>query len=335
MRKSTRQMLAVPLSALMSVGLVSGAEAKWSVHGGLDVSYTDNVFQFGAAVEQEFLDDPTLPSADDSRDQEDVIWTPSMDIRWTPEGAPLMPEVAVEVMGFIYTENPVFNHGDFRVQVRTPLSRSAWAKVRYHTEPDVFLQQTLEEHDGKQELVEERVTSHIGSLELGWRPADQWTLFLESRYGQRFFNDPFDHRDLELWTVGPEIEWRPVPDVSLALVYLFERGVADGRGDPRINDDTSYRAHIAEVIGTIPLVTDWSVTASYIFVAEDFTSSLPGDEKHFGRVDLAHQGHGRLRYQWNTQTAWLLDVRLTRRNSNFDEFSFQSTILTLGVNYHW
>ncbi len=86
--------------------------------------HTDHVFHFSSAFEQELLDDPTFPDPALLGKQDDVIWEPSVQALWSPSGSSRTPtELGFKALGFIYTDHPIFNHGDFRLHVRQRVSQ--------------------------------------------------------------------------------------------------------------------------------------------------------------------------------------------------------------------
>lgn len=89
----------------------------------------------------------------------------------------------MKAVGMVYTNKPIFNHGDFRAQLRQQLSDQTSVRLRYQAQPDVFLQENFEQRTGLHLIQDERVSSHIGSLELAQSFGQRWTVFVESRYG--------------------------------------------------------------------------------------------------------------------------------------------------------
>ena len=126
-------------------------------------------------------------------------------------------------------------------------------------------------------------------------------MMIESRFGVRLYNAPFAQRDTHLWTVGPELMYALSKHVKLFVGYLFERGLADGRGDRQFNDDVSYDAHLASVGLDTEVSKSLSLHVSYIYKHYLFTTDLTGDPEHFNRRDDSHQGNIELRYKVTDQ----------------------------------
>ena len=321
------------LTALASVALVMPAWAEWSLRGGSKVNYTDNVFTYSAVFERELLDDPTLPSPALVRKGGDVIWEPSLELSWSPRVGTRPLKIDVKAVGLVYTDKPIFNHGDFRFQLRQRLSEHNSVRLRYQTQPDVFIQENFERRTGAHLIKDMRVTSHIGSLEVARSLGEHWKFLIEGRYGVRLYNDPFAERDTRLWTIGPAIQWAIGLGMTVTVEYLYERGLADGRGDTRFNDDVSYKYHLAELAVTVPLPRSWELSLGYIYGRKRFTSELVGDTEHLGRRDMTHQGHAELSHTFNDRTSLMFGFRRTQRTSTNALFPFNSTLFSVGVEY--
>jgi hypothetical protein len=241
----------------------------------------------------------------------------------------------MKAVGMVYTDNPIFNHGDFRVQLRQQLLDQTSVRLRYQAQPDVFLQENFEQHTGLRLIQDERVSSHIGSLEFAQSFGQRWTIFVEGRYGARVYNDPFAQRDTRLWTIGPMIQWATAWGVTFTAEYLYERGLADGQGDTQLNDDVSYRYHLAELGMIVLLPRSWELSLSYIYGRKQFTTELAGDGEHFGRQDTSHQVHLELSHRFNERTSLLFGFRRTQRTSTNPLFPFNSTLVSAGVEYRF
>lgn len=105
------------------------------------VSYTDDVTNFSAARRLKFSEDPSQPTGL-PRQLSDVVWDPSLDVIRSSSSTLGPNELSINAHGFIYTNNPIFNHGDYRLQFKqeSPLTRrsssgtgmcptSSWAPI--------------------------------------------------------------------------------------------------------------------------------------------------------------------------------------------------------------
>ena len=69
------------------------------------------------------------------------------------------------------------------------------------------------------------------------------TAILYTRYGIRRYNEAFQQRNTNFWTVGTHFEWEVSDRIEAVLGYHFERGLAEGRKQPELRDDLSYINH--------------------------------------------------------------------------------------------
>jgi hypothetical protein len=291
------------------------------------------VTNFSAARRLKFSEDPSQPTGLPSQ-LSDVIWDPSLEVTRSSSSTLGPSELSIKAHGFIFTNNPIFNHGDYRVQFKQGLSPDTSLLLRYRNVPNLFLGPNFERRTGSSLIEEERVSSHTWRTELEHRMNESWRLTLIGRYGHRFYNDAFAERDTKFWTLGPQIQYAVTSLVSLTLGYLYERGLADGRGDTRYNDDVSYRFH-AILVGTDLLLTEaLSLHLGYIYRRKDFTSELPVDT-HFNRHDDIHQGTAEFHYRLNPATSLSASFQRTQRSSTAVTRDFNGTIYSLGGSYRF
>lgn len=328
--------VAIGLVACDLLLLMISVYADWSIQTDGKLAYTDHVFHFSSAFEQELLDDPTFPDPALLGKQDDVIWEPSVQARWSPSGNSRTPtEFGFKALGFIYTNHPILNHGDFRLHVRQRVSPTSSIWLQYQSEPNVFLRPNFESRTGRRTIQDERVSSHIGSFEFEQRLGERWAAMLESRFGVRLYNAPFAQRDTHFWTVGPELTYALSEHLKFFAGYLFERGLADGRGDRQFNDDVSYIAHLASVGLDTKVSHSLSVHLSYVYKRYLFTTDLVEDPDHFNRRDDSHQGNIELRYKVTDLATLLLGYKRTERSSTNPLFPYQSNVASFGLQYRF
>jgi hypothetical protein len=236
--------------------------------------------------------------------------------------------------GFLYTANPIFNHGDYRLQLKQGLSPDTAVMVRYRYVPDLFLGPNFERRTGDRLVEEERVTSHTGRIEVERRLSQRWSLTLIGRGGLRLYNEAFAERDTTFWTLGPNVSLHVSERISASLGYLFERGYADGAGDVRFNDDVSYRLHVVSASFDAGLTDGLSLHLLYLYRRKDFTSELSADT-HFNRHDDTHQGAAELRYVLTRAATLMFGAQRTQRTSTVETRSFQDTQVFLGAQYRF
>jgi len=166
------------------------------------VSYTDDVTNFSAARRLKFSEDPSQPTGLPSQ-LSDVIWDPSLEVIRSSSSTLGPSELSIKAQGFIFTNNPIFNHGDFRAQFKQSLSPDTSLLFRYRNVPNQFLGPNIEHRTGNNLIQEERVSSQTLRTELEHRVNEAWTLTLIGRYGLRSYNEAFAERDTKFWTLGP------------------------------------------------------------------------------------------------------------------------------------
>jgi hypothetical protein len=308
--------IAVGIWAVWSV-LCGPAEAEWSAIARQHVSYTTDAFQFSSARRLYLSEDPSLPTVVPLGEPEDVIWEPAVEVIRTGPTRLGPNELSVKAHGFIYTDKPIFNHGDFHIQDRQWLNPHTSILLRYRYVPNLFLGPNFERRTGSRSAQEERVTSQTWRAEF-----------------ERRVNDAFAERDTNLFSVGSRLVYRPGSRVTFTLGYLYERGLADGRQEPQFMDDVSYYLHFVSFETELRLASRLALTLTYVHVRKTFTSGIPGDT-HLGREDLTNQGRAEFRYQITADAAATLSYQRTQRSSSNALREFQDSIVTIGGEYRF
>lgn len=330
---------ALPTGLLFSLGLLvlvcfpRSVMAEWSAVAESKVSYTDDVTNFSSARRLKFSEDPSQPTGIPTQ-LSDVIWDPSLEVIRSSSSALGPNELSIKAQGFIFTNNPIFNHGDYRLQFKQELSPDTSLLLRYRNVPNQFLGPNTERRTGNSLIQEERVSSQTWRTELEHRLNESWTLTLIGRYGLRFYNDAFAERDTKLWTIGPQVRYVLNPRMAVSLGYIYERGLADGRGNTQFNDDVSYRLHAVSAGADFMLIESLSLHLAYIYRRKDFTSELLGDT-HLNRQDNSHQGMAEFRYRLTSATSFSASFQRTQRTSTLVTQDFNDTIYSLGGSYRF
>lgn len=307
---------------------------EWSASTEAKVLYTDNVSELSATRRMALSEDPSQPTIVPLKNPRDVVWEPSLDVRRVSETAFGPTEFSMKAAGFIYTDHSIFNHGNYRLQVKQALTPDTSLLLRYRYVPNLFLGPNVERRTGTRLLDEERVTSHVWRTQLEHRFHQQWMATLVGRYGLRFFNEAFAERDTKFWTIGPQVTFDAAAWLSLTVAYLFERGVADGRGDVQVRDDVSYRQHFLSVSSTLVLGQGFSLDLGYAYRRKDFTSELAGDSSR-GVVDTTHVGSAELRYRISSDASVTLGVQRSQRASSATSRDFFNTNTSVGLQYRF
>ena len=307
------------------------AWAEWSLETGAKLSYTDNAFEFSGARSNAASEDPSQPAGRVTRNVKDTVWEPASEVTRTwAQGLPT--ELSVKAHGFLYTETPDLNHATYRVQIKQWVDSLTSFLVRYRYTPNLLLGTDTERRSGANAVVDERVTSHIWRLELERALSRTWTAALIGRFGLRFYDEAFAERDTHFMTIGPRTAYAISDRFTWNLSYLYERGLAEGRGDTRFNDDVSYRQHFLSTGPEIRLTDAATLSLSYAYRRKLFTSDLVGDT-HFNRFDNTHQGVAELSYVLSRVAAVTLGYQRTQRDSTSEIRAFHADLFSIGVRY--
>ena len=318
--------------ALWVVTLAEPLAAEWSAVAEHRTSYTSDAFQFSKARRLSFAEDPSLPTGLDVEQEQDVIWEPSLELirSFSTDES----ELSIKGRGFLYTLNPIFNHADLRLQGKRNIGAHTSLLVRYRYVPNLFLGPNFERRTGQRLIENERVTTHRGRMELEHRFTDRWRGTLVGRYGIRLFNDAFAERDTKFWTLGPKVDWIPVPWMTITVGYLYERGLAVGRDQPELADDVSYHLHHLSVGTALDLSARLSLNLIYTYQHKDFSSDFLTDT-HRGRLDQIHQGIAEVVYRLTSTALLTIAVQQTQRTSTFALRNFNDTIVSIGGAYRF
>ena len=308
--------------------------AEWSAIAEQKTSYTTDAFQFSSARRLRFSEDPSQPTVVSTEKPQDVIWEPSLEVIRSANTSFGNNEVSVKAHGALFTNNPVFNHGDYRIQDRLHLNADTSVMVRYRYVPNLFLGPNFERRTGTRSIQEERVTSHHWRAEVERRLSEAVTAALIGRYGLRFYNESFAERDTKFWTVGPRVDYRVLNWLSVTFSYLYERGLADGRQETQFADDISYYLHMVSVGTEFRLNSRLNLDLLYVHRRKTFTSGIIGDT-HLDRIDTTHQGIAELRYYLSNAATAMVSFQYGKRTSTNVLRDFNDTIISIGGQYRF
>lgn len=313
---------------------VNGIAAEWSAITEAKTLYTDNAFELSAARRLALSEDPSQPIVVPLNRPSDVVWEPSIDVRRTSTSSLGQTELSFKAHGFLFTNNPVFNHGDYRVQVHQQVAPDTFLLLRYRYAPNLFLGPNQERQTGQRLPEEERVTSHTWRVQFERKLDEQWMVTLVGRYGLRLYNQVFSERDTKFYTIGPRLQFRATPWAIVTLDYLYERGLADGRDEPQFQDDVSYRQHFVS-LGTLFQLTDpISLELTYVYRRKQFTTDFIGDPLQ-GDADTLHQGTAQVHYDLSAAARLTLGFQRTQRSSTVSSRDFFNTNTSLGLLYRF
>ena len=308
------------------------AAAEWSASATGNLFYTDDVALFSATRRLNLHGDPTQPVLDTSLTGQgsDMVFEPDITVTKSLASQLGRTEFSFRGQAFIYAVDPRFNHGSFGVQALHHIDPATRVRLRYYATPNLLLGDN--ESRRTESIEEERVTSHIGSLRLERNLSKQWEVRLLTRYGARIYNDEWEQRDTTFWTIGPHVLWHFMEHYALVAGYHYERGLADGRYQPQLKDDTSYINHYV-MIGLEAEVTErLLVEVGLHFERNNWTSGIEGDERKGGH-ETVWQGEVTFRYHLADRVAILAGFQRAQRRQSFEEEVVHNTNFSIGATY--
>jgi hypothetical protein len=317
---------------LLPVSRPTASLAEWSAITDAKVFYTDNVFELSAARRLALSEDPSQPSIVPTNQPSDVVWQPSIDTRHRSTSSLGLTDLSFKAQGFLFTNNPIFDHGDYRLQLHQQVAPNTFLLLRYRYVPNLFLGPNVERQTGQLLPEEERVTSHTWRMQLERQVSERWMIMLVGRYGLRFYNEAFSERDTTFYTIGPRIQFAAAQWAILTLDYLYERGVSDGKDEPQFKDDVSYRQHFVSVGTLWQLTAPLSLELIYVYRHKQFTTDITGDPL-LGNTDHLHQGTAELHYAVSPVARVTLGFQRTQRSSSASARDFFNTNTSLGLRY--
>jgi hypothetical protein len=329
-------LVAVFLAVLASLWLLphpSSAEEGWSFEGRGTLFYTDDVGLFSATRRLSRDGDPTQPAIDSKLTDQgsDMVFEPLLGVTRSSTNSLGRLDLNVQGQGFVFTENPAFNHGTLRVQATQDLSSATRVQARFYYAPNQFLGDNDERQSGQEQLTAEQVTSYIWSTRLIHDVTQDLSVRLLGRYGLRRYDEAFSERNANFWTIGPHVEWRATRIVKLGLSYHYERGVAEGRNQPQFADDTSYINHYLSVDSDVELTERLSLLTALHHEYNIWTSTLVGDERN-GAHENIYQGELILAYRLTDSIQGFGGVQHSSRKESFESSSIKNTNVGIGVS---
>jgi hypothetical protein len=325
--------LLVVLASLWPVTRFASAEEGWSFEGRGILFYTDDVGLFSATRRLSRDGDPTQPAIDSKLTNQgsDMVFEPMADITRSLRNDLGRLDLNVQGQGFVFTENPQFDHGTLRLQATQSLTSSTRVQARFYYAPNQFLGDNDERQSGQQQLSAEKLTSYIWSTRLIHDVTPDLSVRLLGRYGLRRYNESFSERNADFWTIGPHLEWRVIRIVKLGLSYHYERGLAEGRNQPQFEDDTSYINHYLSADADVELTERLSLLTAFHYEYNIWTSGLAGDERN-GAHENVYQGEVILAYRLTDSVQGFGGVQRSSRKESFESSSIKNTNVGIGLS---
>jgi hypothetical protein len=321
------------LASLWLLPESSSAEEGWSFEGEGILFYTDDVGLFSATRRLSRDADPTQPAIDSKLTDKgsDVVFEPMVDITRSVTNNLGRLDLNTQGQGFIFTENPEFNHGSLRLQATQAFSSTTRMQARFYYSPNQFVGDNEERQSGQQQLSTEKLTSYIWATRLIHDVTPDLSVRLLGRYGMRRYNEAFSERDTDFWTIGPHVDWNVAPKIKLGLSYHYERGLAQGRNQPQFEDDTSYINHYLSADVDVELTERLSLFTAIHFEHNIWTSGLAGDERK-GAHENIYEGDLTLAYNLTDSIQGFGLVQRSSRKESFESRSIKNTNVGIGLS---
>ena len=316
----------------LGLSLAAPAVAEVTVQGRGILFYTDDVGIFSATRRLSREGDPTQPALDSRLTDKgsDVIFEPDLTLSTMRANRWGSLELSAKGQGFIYTDHTRFNHGTLRLQALQAFSPETRVRLRFYYAPDLFLGDNESRQPGATGLVKESVSSYIWSARLERTLTPAVEVRLLTRYGLRRYNQSFQERNTDFWTVGPHLDWRVAPRVKLGLAYHYERGLADGRNQPQLKDDVSYVNHYGSADVEVEVTDRVSFVAAFHYERNNWTSGIPGDERQ-GAHENIFQGDAIVYYRIADKSRVGIGVQRSSRKESFDPSAVKNTNVGIGI----
>jgi hypothetical protein len=306
---------------------VSPCLAEWGLDVRSNVFYTDDVALFSATRRLSRHQDPTQPALDSGlADQgDDVVYEPMATVTTTFDFLGRNTKLLVRGQGFVFVDNSRFNHGSLGVQAIHDLTPSTKLNLGYFFGPDLLLgKNEVREPEGgggqPPRFKDETFTTHYwaGAIDQQLPGASDITLRLLGRYGLRNYDKGFEQRDTTFWTIGTHLEWALTRTVGFALGYHYERGLADGRHQPELEDDISYYNHFATGELEIELTEQVGLDLGVHYEFNGWTTGIEGDERKGQHENIA-QGDIVTRYQATQAIQMTVGFQAAYRKESFED----------------
>jgi len=318
---------------LLALSLVaSPAQDEWTVRGTGILFWTDDIGIFSATRRLSRDGDPTQPALDTRLTDQgsSVVFEPQLNISTSLQNRLGTLQLSALGQGFIFTEDSRFNQGMLRLQAVQSVSPETRLRLRYEYVPDQFLGDNEDRHPGQTGLVAEKLTSNIWSARIEHDVTPDLEVKLLGRFGMRRYNEAFAERDTNFYTIGPHVDWRITQKVSFGFGYHYERGLADGRNQPQLEDDVSYINHYFTADLDIELIERLSLLTAFHYEYNIWTSSIAGDERN-GAHENVFQGEAILVRHLNERVRVFGGVQRSSRKESFEQSAVKNTNVGIGV----
>ncbi len=322
-----------PTLLIIMASISSNAQAEWSAEVNNTAYYTDDVALFSVTRRLSLKDDPTQPTVDRPGQGGDFVYEPGATLEWQGENRLGKLLMAMDASGYVFAGQSAFSHGLYEFRLAQTFTTGAKISLHYNFVPDLFLgKNAFRQANGEESEVDEKLTNHYWSLRFDQPLTQNLTIRFFSRYGLRNYNEPFQHRDTQFWTLGPHLEWVINQDMELLMGYHYEQGTAAHQRAAHFPDDVSYINHYASAEFKIRLLE--KLTGMFIFDYETngFTSRRIDDE-HRGASENVYQGEIELLYELNESATVKLGWQHGSRKLTTEQQTIKNNNIWLGLDY--
>lgn len=235
--------------------------------------------------------DPTQPVIDSALAEQgsDAVLEPVLQLRKSFSLFGRASELKVRGQGFIFLNNSRFNHGTLGVVGQHKLTQDTKFQIRYYFAPNLLVGENEVRTPGEPEeeqFADEIVTTNFVAAGLAQRFLKDYVLRPYVRYGTRRYNQEFQERNTDFWTIGLHGKWHASETVQLTLGYHYERGLADGRNQPLLEDDISYINHFLTSELEIELQEHWDLELALHYELNNWTTDITGDPRKGQHEDV-------------------------------------------------
>ena len=316
-------------------------QAEWSGGGDFSVYYTDDVGLFSVTRRLSLEEDPTQPIVDEPGQGSDAVYEPNAYVNWDIDNTLGKFQVSLDAGGYIFQNHSDYTHGFMQFAVAQEFANSTTIKLLYDYIPNLYLgknalpqieHQATEEHDEHE--ADERLDNHILTMLLEQEINDQFMLRGLVRYGTRLYDQPFDYRDIQFFTIGPHLEWTITPNINLLVGYHFERGYTDPNKTSQYQDDIGYINHFASAELKIHLLPELILMAIFDYERNDYTSTYE-DDIHYDGNENVYQGELELIYEVTESAALKVGWQHGNRKFSYESHSVRNNNVWIGAEYHF
>lgn len=316
------------------LGMVAlGVRAEWSGTLGAGSYFTDDVGLFSVTRRLSLKEDPTQPVVDRPNQGSDFVFEPQAEWGW--EGANILGKISflLEAGGYVFADHSEYSHGLYEAQVSQVLATDTKVSLLYNFVPNLYLgKNVLRPLNGEESEHDEQLSNHFWSIHVDRALNEDLTLRLLARYGLRKYDQPFQHRDTQFWTIGPHLEWAINPDMELLVGYHFEEGNAGQESPQDIDDDVSYLNHYVSAEFKVRLLEGLEAVFIVDYETNHFTSQEQYDE-HRGASENVVQGEIEFLYELTDSTLLKLGWQHGGRKLTSEEQTVHNNNIWLAVEY--